>query len=59
MSSKTKIKLALQVQTHKAAVEQAKSKDRTAHARDPKLPYFNDSEGKMYSYLSRLEERNS
>ena len=31
-------------------MEQANSKDRTAHARDPKLPYFDDSKDKMDSY---------
>ena len=37
-------------------MEQAKSKDRTTHARDPKLPYFDDSKDKMDSYLSRFEK---
>ena len=37
-------------------MEQAKSKDRTAHARDPKLPYFDDSKDKMDSFLSRFEK---
>ena len=28
-------------------MEQSKSKDRTTYARDPKLPYFDDSKDKM------------
>ena len=35
-------------------MEQSKSKDHTAHARDPKFPYFDDSKDKMNSYLSRF-----
>ena len=37
-------------------MEQSKSKDRTAHARDPKLPYIDDSKDKMDSHLSRFEK---
>ena len=37
-------------------MEQAKSKDRTAHAHDPKLPYFDDDKDKMDSYMSRFEK---
>ena len=37
-------------------MEQSKSNDRTAHTRDPKLPYFDDSKDKMDSYLFRLEK---
>ena len=32
-------------------MEQSNSKERTAHARDPKLPYFDDSKDKMDSNL--------
>ena len=34
----------------------SKSKDSTAHTRDPKLPYFDDSKGKMDSYFYRFEK---
>ena len=37
-------------------MEHSTSKDRTAHARDPELPYFDNSKDKMDSYLSRFEE---
>ena len=37
-------------------MEQAKSKDRTAHTRNPKLPYFDDSKDKMNCYSSRFEK---
>ena len=33
-------------------MEQSKSKDLTTYARDPKLPYFDDSEDTMGNYLS-------
>ena len=52
---KEKIDLARQVELQKVEIEHSKSKDRTAHARDPKLPYFDDSKDKMDSYLSRFE----
>ena len=29
---------------------------KSAHARDPKLPYFDNSKDKMDSYLSRFEK---
>ena len=35
-------------------MEHAKSKDQSAHARDLKLPYFDDNKDKMDSYLFRL-----
>ena len=37
-------------------MEQSKSKDRTANARDPKLTYLDDSKDRMDSYLSRFEK---
>ena len=37
-------------------MQQSKSIDRTAHAHDPKMPYFDDSKDKMDSYLSRFEK---
>ena len=38
-------------------VELEKQKaDKAAHARDPKLPYFDESKDKMDSYLSRFEK---
>ena len=37
-------------------MRQSKFKDRSAHARDPKLPYFDDRKDKMDSYWSRLEK---
>ena len=37
-------------------MEQSKSKNLTAHAHDPKLPYFDDSKDKMDIYLSRFEK---
>ena len=30
--------------------------EKLAHARDPKLPYFEESKDKMDSYLSRCEK---
>lgn len=30
--------------------------ERSAHARDPNLPYFDESKDKMHSYLSRIEK---
>ena len=53
---KEKIDMARQVELQKFEIEHSKSKDRTAHARDPKLPYFDDSKDKMDSYLSRFEK---
>ena len=53
---KEKIDLARQVELQKVEIEHSKSKDRTAHARDPKLPYFDDSKDKMDSYLLRFEK---
>ena len=53
---KEKIDLARQIELQKVEIEHSKSKDRTAHARDPKLPYFDDSKDKMDSYLSRFEK---
>ena len=52
---KEKIDLARQVELQKVEIEDSKSKDRTAHARDPKLPYFYDSKDKMDSYLQRVK----
>ena len=38
-------------------VELEKQKaEKAAHARDPKLPYFDESKDKMDSYLSRFEK---
>ena len=37
-------------------MEQSKSQDRAAHARDPELPYFDDSKLRMDSYFSRFEK---
>ena len=53
---KEKIDLAHQLELQKIEIEHSKSKDRTAHARDPKLPYFDDSKDEMDSYLSRFEK---
>ena len=53
---KKKIELARQIELQKADMEHAKSKDRTAHARDIKFPYFYESKDKMDSYLSRFEK---
>ena len=39
----------------KTEVEKQKS-EKLAHARDPKLPYFEESKDKMDSYLSRFEK---
>ena len=39
----------------KTELEKQKS-EKLAHARDPKLPYFEESEDKMNSYLSRFEK---
>ncbi|MES9994361.1 MAG: RNase H-like domain-containing protein [Candidatus Thiodiazotropha sp.] len=45
----------LQKATFKAEIEKQKA-DKAAHARDPKLPYFDESKDKMDSYLSRFEK---
>ena len=39
----------------KTELEKQKS-EKLAHARDPKLPYFEESKDKMDSYLSRSEK---
>ena len=41
--------------TFKTELEKQKS-EKLAHARDPKLPYFEESKDKMDSYLSRFEK---
>ena len=51
-----KLELSHKIELHKADTEQSKSKDRTAHARDTKLSYFDDSKDKMDSYMSRFEK---
>ena len=47
--------LELQRATFKTELEKQKS-EKLAHARDPKLPYFEESKDKMDSYLSRFEK---
>ena len=47
--------LEVQRATFKAELEKQKS-EKLAHARDPKLPYFEESKDKMDSYLSRFEK---
>ena len=47
--------LEVQRATFKTELEKQKS-DKLAHARDPKLPYFEESKDKMDSYLSRFEK---
>ena len=47
--------LEVQRATFKTELEKQKSK-KLAHARDPKLPYFEESKDKMDSYLSRFEK---
>ena len=44
-----------QMHLQKAELEKQKA-EKAAHARDPKLPYFDDSKDKMDSYLSRFEK---
>ena len=39
----------------KTELEKQKS-EKLAHARDPKLPYFEESKDKIDSYLSRFEK---
>ena len=56
MVRKDKLELSHQIELQKADMEQAKSKDQTAHERDPKLPYFDDSKDKIDSNLSRFEK---
>ena len=47
--------LEVQRATYKTELEKQKS-EKLAHARDPKLPYFEESKDKMDSYLSRFEK---
>ena len=47
--------LEVQRATFKTELEKQKSK-KLSHARDPKLPYFEESKDKMDSYLSRFEK---
>ena len=47
--------LEVQSATFKTELEKQKS-EKLAHARDPKLPYFEESKDKMDSYLSRFEK---
>ena len=45
----------LQRAVFKVKLEKQKA-DKAAHARDPKLPYFDESNDKMDNYLSRFEK---
>ena len=45
----------MQRESLKTELEKQKS-EKLAHARDPKLPYFEESKDKMESYLSRFEK---
>ena len=45
----------LQRAVYKIELEKQKA-DKTAHARDPKLPYFDESKDKTDSYLSSFEK---
>ena len=47
--------LEVQRATFKTELEKQKT-EQLAHARDPKLPYFEESKDKMDSYLSRFEK---
>ena len=47
--------LEVQRASFKTELEKQKS-EKLAHARDPKLPYFEESKDKMDSYLSRVEK---
>ena len=47
--------LEVQRATFKTELEKQKS-EKSAHARDPKIPYFEESKDKMDSYLSRFEK---
>ena len=47
--------LEVQRATFKTELEKQKS-EKLAHARDPKLPYFEESKDRMDSYLSRFEK---
>ena len=47
--------LEVQRATFKTELDKQKS-EKLAHARDPKLPYFEESKNKMDSYLSRFEK---
>ena len=47
--------LEVQRATFKTELEKQKS-EKLAHARDPKLPYFEETKDKMDSYLSRFEK---
>ena len=53
---KEKLEVAHKIELQNADIEQSKSKDRTAYACDPKLPYIDDSKDKMEIYLSRFEK---
>ena len=46
----------LQKAVFKVELEKQKA-EKTAHVRDPKLPYFDESRDKMDSYLSRNTRR--
>ena len=45
----------LQKAMFKVELEKQKT-EKAAHARDPKLPYFDESKDKVESYLSRFEK---
>ena len=45
----------LQRAVFKVELEKQKA-EKAAHARYPKLPYFDESKKKMYRYLSRFEK---
>ena len=51
----TKGQMNLQRTVFKVELEKQKA-EKAAHARDPKLPYFDESKDKMDSYLSRFEK---
>ena len=47
----------MNLQRAKFKVELEKQKaEKAVHARDPKLPYFDESKDKLDSYLSRFEK---
>ena len=50
-----KAQMNLQKAVFKVEIEKQKA-EKTAHARDPKLPYSDESKDKMDSYLSRFEK---
>ena len=51
-----KNQLKLQKVNFKVELEKKKRSEKLAHARDPKLPYFEERKDKMDSYLSRFEK---